>query len=52
MSEAELKPGVIVRIDPSEIHQTNNTNALVLEAITIPAWTEEDEIASNELLFV
>jgi mannose-6-phosphate isomerase-like protein (cupin superfamily) len=50
-SETQLKSGVVVRIDPGEIHQTNNLDSLVLEAITIPAWTEEDEIMSEEDLF-
>jgi mannose-6-phosphate isomerase-like protein (cupin superfamily) len=49
--EAELKPGIILRIDPKEIHQTNNLDSLVLEAITSPAWTAEDEFVVQESLF-
>lgn len=51
LSEVELKAGVVVRIDPKEIHQTNNLESLVLEAITIPAWTAEDEIVVEKSLF-
>jgi mannose-6-phosphate isomerase-like protein (cupin superfamily) len=49
--ETELKPGVVLRIDPKEAHQTNNIDSLVLEAITIPAWTAKDEIIIKESLF-
>ncbi len=51
LSEIELKEGVVVRIDPTEIHQTYTLDALVLEVITIPAWTKADEIVVQESLF-
>lgn len=51
LSEIELKPGVVVQIDPKEVHQTNNLDSLAIEAITIPAWTAEDEITAEESLF-
>ena len=50
-NEVELKPGILVRIDKNEIHQTNNLGGLILEAITSPAWTKEDEIESDINLF-
>ena len=51
ISEVELKSGVVVKIEPKEIHQTNNTGSLVLEAITNPAWEAEDELVAEESLF-
>lgn len=51
LSETELKEGVVVRIDPNEIHQTNNFRSLILEVITTPAWTKEDAIGVQESLF-
>jgi mannose-6-phosphate isomerase-like protein (cupin superfamily) len=51
VSEVNLTPGVVVRIDINEIHQTNNKGGLILEAITTPAWTKEDENVVEEVLF-
>lgn len=51
ISETELNPGILVRIDVNEIHQTNNLDFLILEAISCPAWKAEDEIVVNESLF-
>jgi len=51
MNEVVLEPGIIVRVDPNELHQTNTPESLVLETITTPTWTAEDEIVSNESLF-
>lgn len=51
ISETELKKGILVRIDSGEIHQTNNLNSLLLEVITHPSWTKEDEIESDLNLF-
>jgi len=51
VKEDGLRLGVVVRIDINEIHQTNNLDNLVLEAITYPAWTAEDEIVVKENLF-
>lgn len=51
VSEIELKPGILVRIDVNEIHQTNNLGNLVLEAISYPSWKAEDEIVVKESLF-
>lgn len=51
VSETELKPGIVLQIEPKEIHQTNNLSELVLEAITVPAWTAEDELVVDESLF-
>lgn len=50
-AETELGPDVLVKIDKNEIHQTNNLGGLVLEAITTPVWTKEDEIESDLNLF-
>jgi mannose-6-phosphate isomerase-like protein (cupin superfamily) len=50
-TETQLIPGVVVKIEPNEIHQVNNLDSLVLEAITYPAWKEEDEIPANKDLF-
>ncbi len=51
LSDVNLETGTVVRVDIGEIHQTNNLDSLVIEAITIPAWTFEDEIESKENLF-
>ncbi|RJO60925.1 hypothetical protein C4544_04105 [candidate division WS5 bacterium] len=49
--ETELEEGVLVRIDKNETHQTDSKKGLVLETISIPAWTEEDENESEVNLF-
>jgi mannose-6-phosphate isomerase-like protein (cupin superfamily) len=51
IQETNLSPGVVVKIDVNEIHQVNNPDTLVIEAITYPAWTPEDEISVEESLF-
>lgn len=51
VKQVDLKPGIIVKIEPREIHQTESSGSLVLEAITYPAWTLEDEIITKESLF-
>jgi len=48
--EVELHPGVLVVIDPLEIHQTNPTSELTLDVIAFP-WTEEDEFPVDMNLF-
>lgn len=49
--ETKLYPGVITRIDINEIHQVNNLDSLIIEAITYPVWTLEDELPVTESLF-
>ena len=50
-SETMLNPDIVVKIEPNEIHQTKNLGGLVVEAITNPAWTSEDEIYTDDNLF-
>ena len=51
IKEIELKPGIIVKIEPKEIHQTKTFKKLILETITRPAWAESDEYPVNMNLF-
>lgn len=51
VSETALNPNILVRIDVNEIHQTNNLDKLVLEAISYPVWKAEDELVVEESLF-
>lgn len=46
-----LKPGVIVRVEPNEIHQAKTETGFTVEAITYPAWTADDEFESDISLF-
>jgi mannose-6-phosphate isomerase-like protein (cupin superfamily) len=51
IQELELKPEVIVQIEPGEIHQTKTPERLVVEVITQPVWTKDDEIVVEKNLF-
>lgn len=47
----KLKPGILVKIEPNEIHQAKTDTGFTVEAITYPAWTKSDEFESTENLF-
>lgn len=51
LKEIELNPGIVVKIEPGEIHQTKTPEKLVVEVITWPAWTESDEFPVEQNLF-
>jgi mannose-6-phosphate isomerase-like protein (cupin superfamily) len=51
LKEIELRPGVVVKIEPGEIHQTKTPEKLVVEVVTHPAWIESDEFPAKENLF-
>lgn len=51
IQKVELNPNKVVKIEPLEIHQTNNLGGLILEAITSPVWTAVDELVVGESLF-
>jgi len=51
IKDVDLKPGIIVKIEPGEIHQSKSSNQLTVEDISVPAWTEEDEFIIDDDLF-
>ncbi len=51
VKEIKLKPGILVKIEPGEVHQVKTNKKLVVEVITQPAWNEADEIVVNKKLF-
>ena len=51
LKNINLKPGIIVKIEPGEIHQSKSNNRLVVEDVSTPAWTEKDEFTVDNSLF-
>ena len=51
IKNVRLKPGIVVKIEPGEIHQAKTETGFTVEAITYPAWTADDEFESKENLF-
>lgn len=49
--EINLRPGILVKIEPGEIHQVKTYKKLIVEVITKPVWNEADEIVVEEELF-
>ena len=48
-AEYDLRPGVEVVIEPDEVHQTRPEDELVVTAVSVPAWSEDDEFAAGDL---
>lgn len=46
-----LKKGIIVKIDPGEVHQSRSDGDLIVEDVSFPAWAEEDEFVVKKSLF-
>jgi mannose-6-phosphate isomerase-like protein (cupin superfamily) len=51
IKEIKLRPGILVKIEPGEIHQVKTSKKLIVEVITRPVWVESDEIVKDEELF-
>jgi mannose-6-phosphate isomerase-like protein (cupin superfamily) len=51
VESVNLKPGVVVKILPNEIHQAKTETGFTVEAITYPAWKAVDELDSEVNLF-
>lgn len=44
-----LSPGMIIQIDPYDIHQTKSENGFAVLTVTDPAWSAEDEIETDDI---
>ena len=50
IKEIKLRPGILVKIEPGEIHQAKTHKKLIVEVITQPVWNKADEVVVDEEL--